>query len=162
MENEKHDYYIRVATALAECQLVEFELKFYIANALELAETKPTLVLPFKMTPKQRESARKAYKDAPLGPLTKMFARLSDAPLLVAELKTFAEERNNLAHKFLAACLDPDGELDRGMAAKLSGRVRKITAEAKRLNDAIHAAGMKWTMHLYFDKIEDSGALKRV
>ena len=34
---EKHDYYLRVAESLAECQLVEFELRFYVANAKDVS-----------------------------------------------------------------------------------------------------------------------------
>jgi hypothetical protein len=60
------DFYLRIAHALSGCQLVEQELKLYIAEALELIQKRVGDKLPFSMSGKD-------YADAPLGHLIKVF-----------------------------------------------------------------------------------------
>ena len=155
MDQRRHDYYLSVAESLAECQLVEFELKYYIANALELSAKNLMAILPFRMTAVELQGARKNYPRATLGRLTKYFARLSDNPALVISLREFSKERNYLAHAALATCIDPEGGPDHHMMEELSGRVTATKVEARRLVEEIHETSLKWIAHLYFDNLDE-------
>lgn len=147
MSRRKQAYFLRVARSLGACQLVEFELKLYITQALELVEKCVADRMPFKM-------AGRDYQDASLERLIEAFKKLSDCPALVKRLASFKDERNFVAHKAIAACIDPDGELGHGAAKKLESRLENIEKEAVLLTEAIHAESLIFVAHLYFDVIE--------
>lgn len=116
MNDTQRNFYLRVASALAGCQLVEQELKLYISEALELIAKQVGNALPFKMRGED-------YDDASLERLIDVFRKLSDAPDLCAQLRAFKTERNFLSHAAIALCTDPDGELDNARASELERRL---------------------------------------
>jgi hypothetical protein len=150
MDPRRDAYFLAVAEALAECQQVEFQLRFYIGNVITVRETKPSAPVPFKMTEATfRRAVSRHFKKAALGELIGYFEQLSDAPALVTRLRKFTRKRNRLAHRLLAAAIDPDGELDYGIADKLIGEVEMTKSEAICLNDDIHETSIPWIVHLY-------------
>jgi hypothetical protein len=144
------DFYLSVAHALSGCQLVEQELKLYIAEALELVRKCVEGKLPFSM-------GGEDYADASLERLIEMFRKLSDNPTLVTELRRFKEERNFLSHKGIAHCLDPDGELDYHTASEFQDRLAAIQPEAHRLRIAIHEEANEFRPHLWFEFTPNAG-----
>jgi hypothetical protein len=147
MTRRNHAFFLRVAHSLGACQLVEFELKLYIQQAFELVEKYVKGRLSFKMSGAD-------YENAPLEQLIKTFKKLSDNPPLVSRLERFKNERNFVAHKAIAACLDPEGGLQQTAAAALKGRLEEIAKEAALLTEAIHEESMKFIPHLYFDPLD--------
>jgi hypothetical protein len=139
-----NDFYLRVARALSGCQLVEQELKLYIAEALELVQKCVANRLPFSMSGDD-------YANASLENLIKIFRKLTSNQALVTELNKFKEERNFLSHKGIAHCLDPDGELCYVTASEFQDRLAAIEPEAQRLRLAIHDEANKFRGHLWFD-----------
>ena len=144
------DFYLRVARALSNCQLVEQELKLYISEALQLTQRCVSGKLPFSMTGED-------FQDAPLGRLIDIFAKLSDNPTLVADLRKFKTERNFLSHRGIAQCLDRDGEVDNVAAAQFDERLAKVQPEADRLRLAIHDEANKFRGHLWFGESPNAG-----
>lgn len=144
------DFYLRVAHALSGCQLVEQELKLYIAEALELVHKSVEGKLPFSMNGED-------YADASLERLIDIFRKLSRNPTLVTELRKFKDERNFLSHKGIAHCLDPDGELDYVTASEFQNRLAAITPDAQRLRLEIHEEANKFRGHLWFDDESNTG-----
>ena len=100
MTRRNHAFFLRVARSLGACQLVELELKLYIQQEFELVEKCVKGRLSFKMSGAD-------YEDSALEQLIKTFRKLSNNPSLVARLEKFKKERNFVAHKAIAACLDP-------------------------------------------------------
>jgi hypothetical protein len=161
MGARKYAYFLGVAESLAQCQLLELQLKFHVGTAISLKEKKPSAPVPFKMTAATVKKAKARHlKKAALGELIGYFEKLSDAPALVAELRKFTKRRNRLAHGLLAAVIDLDGELVHGRADELTGEVEMTKETAMRLNDEVHAASIPWIAHLYFDDIEDEKPAK--
>lgn len=144
----KHDYFLRVAHSLAACQVVELQLKLYMTQAFELVKKSIAGRMPFEMTGAD-------YKDASLERLIEIFKKLSGNPSLVKKLTKFKNERNFVAHKAIAACLDPEGELNASAASGLQPRLDEIEKEAGRLTDEIQREAMKIFIHLYLDIEED-------
>lgn len=144
------DFYLRVAHALSGCQLVEQELKLYISEALQLAQKCVSGKLSFTMTGED-------FQDAPLGRLIDIFKKLSDNPSLVADLRKFKTERNDLSHKGIVQCLDRDGELDNVAVAQFEDRLARVQPEADRLRRAIHEEANKFRGHLWFGESPNSG-----
>ncbi|MBI2514437.1 MAG: hypothetical protein HYV96_20880 [Opitutae bacterium] len=122
---------------------MEFELKSYIAEALELARKCADGRVPFKLHGRD-------YAKEPLGRLIPGFKKLSDCPALVKQLESFCAERNFIAHQALASCIDPDGDFDFGTSRKEVARLAKIEKEAKSLVEAIHAEALKFRAQLDF------------
>jgi hypothetical protein len=144
------DFYLRVARALSGCQLVEQELKLYIAEALELVQKCVANRLPFSMSGPD-------YADASLERLIEIFRKLTSNQILVNELRRFKEERNFLSHKGIARCLDPDRELCYVTASEFQDRLAAIEPEAQRLRLAIHDEANKFRGHLWFDDVPHAG-----
>ena len=144
------DFYLRVAHALSGCQLVEQELKLYIAEAFELIQKCVGKKLPFSMSGND-------YADASLDRLIDIFRKLSDNPTLVTGLCKFKTERNFLSHKGIAHCLDPDGEVDYVTASEFQDRLTAIQPEAQRLRSAIHEEANKFRGHLWFSEPPKAG-----
>lgn len=147
---DKDDFYLKVARALSGCQLVEQELKLYITEALELAKKYIGDKMPFKMRGDD-------YADSSLEGLIKIFNKLSDNEILLAELNQFKKERNFLSHKGITHCLDYEGELSHSTALELQDRLEAIQDEAKKLRIALHEEANKIRGHLWFDDLTQSG-----
>ena len=143
MTHRKDAYFRRVSRTLGACQFVEFELKIYISEALELTAKCVAGRLPFKM-------AGSDYEGASLERLIEVFKKLSDCPALVKRMKKFKEERNFIAHRAITTCIDPDGELDHGESRKLVSRLANTEKEAIALAKAIHAKVLRFRAHLDF------------
>jgi hypothetical protein len=144
------DFYLRVAHALSGCQLVEQQLKLYISEALQLTQKCVSGKLPFSMTGED-------FQNEPLRRLIDMFAKLSDNPSLVADLRKFNKERNVLSHRGITQCLDRDGELDNVAMAQFEDRLARVQPEADRLRLAIHNEANKFRGHLWFDELPNAG-----
>lgn len=145
------DFYLRVAYALSDCQLVEQELKLYITEALELVRKCIDGKLAFSMSGED-------YADASLERLIDIFRKLSCNPTLVTELRKFKDERNFLSHKGIAHCLDPDGDLDYVTATELfHSRLAAIAPEAQRLRLAVHEEANKFRGYLWFNDESNMG-----
>jgi hypothetical protein len=145
MRMDDNDFYLRVAHALSGCQLVEQELKLYIAEALELVKKCLAGKLSFSMSSED-------YENAPLEHLIKTFGKLSNNPPLVAALRKFKDERNFLSHQSIVQNLTPDGELNY-RPADFEARLAAIAPEAERLRTAIHEEARKFLAHLYFEDL---------
>jgi hypothetical protein len=144
MLNRKRAYLLRVAQSLAACQLLELQLKIYIAQALELVRKCVKDSLPFEMSGED-------YQDASLGTLIKNFKKLCSNPALISALHTFERERNYVAHKAIADSIDPNGDLSEGGTNE--DRLTTIEREANRLSDEIYNESSKFVGRLYFDDV---------
>lgn len=147
--NER-DFYVKVAQALSGCQLVEQELKLYIAEGLELSKKCIGNKMVFKMDGKD-------YEDSSLERLIQAFRKLTDNEGLVSELNKFKDERNFLSHKGITHCLDYEGSLFQSTAVEYQDRLDAIQKEAIRLREAIHLEANKFRGHLYFDDLTEPG-----
>lgn len=145
---EANAFYLQVAQALSGCQLVEQELKLYIAEALELVQKSVAGKLPFSMSGED-------YAGESLGTLVRVFQKLSSNPALVAELHKFTAKRNILSHTGIAHCIDPNGELDYGSASEFQSELSAIQQQAERLLSLIHEEANKFRPHLDFDGISE-------
>lgn len=79
MTHRKDAYFRRVSRTLGACQFVEFELKHYIAGALELAKRRTAGHLSFGIKGSD-------YEHEPLGRLIRVFGKQSNCPALVERL----------------------------------------------------------------------------
>lgn len=143
--NDGDDFYLQVAFALSGCQLVEQELKLYVAEALELAKKCIGNRMIFKMSGED-------YEDSSLEKLIGAFRKLSDNASLISDLEKFKKERNFLSHKGIAHCLDPMGELGEMSVQELMPRLAAIQSEAERLRIALHEEANKFLGYLYFEE----------
>ncbi len=150
MTRSQKSFLLKVARALGACQLVEFELKFYITQAFELCQKRVAGFPPFAMTGAE-------YENAPLERLITIFQKLSDCTPLVKRLNTFKAERNFLAHKAIAACINPEGDFELSTSKPILVRLEKVEQEALALIDLIRDESGKWLGHLYFDPIDEKG-----
>jgi hypothetical protein len=75
MDTRQHEYFHEVAMSLGACQLVEFELKLYIARALEVAKKKIGGVVAFSFSGDD-------YEDASLDRLISTFRKLTSNTVL--------------------------------------------------------------------------------
>lgn len=144
--NDGDDFYLQVAFALSGCQLVEQELKLFVAQALELAKKCIGNRMTFKISGDD-------YEDSSLEKLIGVFRKLSDNTALISDLEKFKTERNFLSHKGIAHCLDPMGELGEIWVQELMPRLAGIQSEAERLRLAIHEEASKFCGYLYFEEI---------
>jgi hypothetical protein len=139
------EFFQRVGEALSGCQLVEQELKLYIAEALALVAKCVGGRLPFRM-------AGEDYEDASLERLIEVFKKLSDNQPLVAALRKFKDERNFLSHRGITHCLDHEEELDHSAVGEYDQRLAAIGPEAQRLRAAIHDEANRFRGHLWFEE----------
>ena len=143
---DTNNFYLRVAYALSGCQLVEQELKLYIAQALELVQKCVADKLPFGMCGDD-------YANKSLGQLINVFQKLSCNPDLGTALQKFLVERNFLSHKGIAYCLDPDGEVNYVTAREFEDRLADIRHDSERLRANIHEEANKFRGHLWLDDL---------
>jgi len=148
---DRDQFYVKVAQALSGCQLVEQQLKLYIAEALELAKKCIGNRMVFKMSGED-------YEDSSLERLIEVFKKLTDNTQLVADLRRFKDERNFLSHKGITHCLDHEGDLFFSIAEEYEVRLAAIQVEAVRLRNALHDEGRQVSIELDFGFLpEDSG-----
>jgi hypothetical protein len=141
--NDGDNFYRQVAYALTGCQLVEEELKLYIAQAFEYVKKCVGKRLTFKFSGRD-------YEDASLERLIDAFRKLTDNEDLVRELRRFKDERNFLSHRGIVYCLDPMGDLGDMSVAEIMPRLTAIQSDAERLRLAIHQQGVAFKGHLAF------------
>ena len=135
-----NNFYLKVADALAGCQLVEQELKLYIATAHAAIRRNLPERIPYNFT------AEDCNSDA-LGPLIGKLKKLSNDSSLIAELTKFKDERNFLSHRAIASCINPDGDLD--IPPDLQERLEEIRITADVLWRRVYEA----TVLLEFDPV---------
>lgn len=144
---ETSEFYHKVGQSLAGCQMVEHELKLYIAESLELTKKCIGPRMPFRANGED-------YLDFPLGSLIKEFRRYTENDALVRALGDFKKERNYLTHKAITNCLDFDGDLLESSIAELEPRLVKIQDESARLAQAIHEEFNKISVQVDFGKFD--------
>jgi hypothetical protein len=143
---DENAFYLEVAYALSGCQLVEEELKRYIADAFELVRKFVGHRMPFKLSGDQ-------YLDSSLERLIDMFKKLTDNQPLVDELAKFKEKRNFLSHRGIAHHLDYEGELFYTAALEFKNELIAMRADAARLRTAIGDEGRQFRGHLWFENL---------
>jgi hypothetical protein len=143
-----HDFYLKVARALTGCQLVEQELKLYIAEALQLAKKRIGDQMPFRMSAKD-------YENAPLERLVTTFSKLTNNEPLVSSLNKFKDERNFLSHKAITHCLDPEGELSILDVSDVQLRLDSIQRRSEELVREINEEANKWRGNLWFENLDN-------
>lgn len=153
MDKQKHDYYLHVAEALAECQTVEFELRLYIEMAFNLARKFIDGRMTFTMSDED-------YEKASMGKLAAVFRKLTADTQLATDITKFCEKRNVLAHAAIAKCMDPDGNLDTFEVARFTTELETTKIEAQRLTAALHEEGAKLGVLLWFDNLEEKSTVK--
>ena len=137
-----NDFYLKVAHALSACQLVELELKLYIAEALRIAKDSVGTKFPFKLSGED-------YEDSSLEKLIGVFKKRSDNAALVARLNKFKTERNFLSHKGITSCLDYEGELFYSRAEDYYQRLGKIQDESAELCKLVHSEYQGLLIYLF-------------
>jgi hypothetical protein len=147
-DKNEDDFYLEVAHALSDCQLVEQELKLYITEAFDLVRKCVGDKMHFKISGDD-------YANSSLEGLIKIFKKLSGSDSLSVDLNKFKDERNFLSHQGIAHCLDYEGSLFQPTAVEFQPRLEAIQAEAERLRTAIHEEASKFRGHLWFDPLED-------
>lgn len=149
MDSDKREYFLKAAQALAGCQLLEMTLKLYISTAYRLAEKCIAGKMAFA-TPTEEEIDSWA-----LGPLIQQFRKLNANTVLASELSAFTKDRNKVAHRVIAKCFDPDGNLDQSAVSDHEPLLARAEAEAERLCGAVHWEYSTVLAQLCFDPIED-------
>ena len=134
---DEDELFLRVAEALSGCQLVEQELKLYIAEAFDLVRKCVDGRLPFKLSGDD-------HQDSSLERLIGMFRKLCDNEPLVERLNKFKGERNFLSHKAITNCMDPEQGLSYQAVVELAPRLSATASEAQSLRVAIHEEANKF------------------
>jgi hypothetical protein len=147
-DNDAHEFYLKVGRSLGACQLVEQQLKLYLAEAYLLVRKQTNDVIPFKFESQDNE-------DAPLGVLVKAFSRLNDNGELIQSLKAFVKERNFLSHRAVTSCYYPDGSVSTQDMSDLEPRLKDIEAKAEELTEAIHMETNRVMIHLHFEDLDE-------
>lgn len=135
------NFYLKVADALAGCQLVELELKRYIATAHSTIRRNLPAHIAYRI------SDNDCAGDA-LGQLIIKFEKLSNDDELIENLKKFNKKRNKLAHRAIASCINPDGDLDTPpadfipKAMDMDEWLSQIRVDANTLSNKIFTAGV--------------------
>jgi hypothetical protein len=141
------EFYLRVAIALSGCQLVEQQLKLYIAEAFKLVHKFVGHRMPFNMSGAD-------YERSPLQGLIKMLRKLCDNKQLIKDLEAFQNDRDFVSHNAIAYCLDPMDELNYNAMAEIETQLARIPNEAERLRAAINDEANKFRGFLYFEDVE--------
>lgn len=139
------EFHRKIALSLTGCQLVEQELKLYIAEALLLAKKCVGSRMPFTMSGDD-------FENEPLGRLIDTFAKLCDNTALIKDLRTFTKERNFLSHKAITSCLDFCGEFIESEINAIEPKLSAIQKDSDRLARAIHDEFNKISVQLAFDE----------
>ncbi len=140
---------MKVYHALSGCQILERELKLYITEARELAKKFPGTKMPVKMIDQDYANTLSGnHANFSLGNLIRVFNHLNGNKTLVTELEEFKKKRNNLCHRGITDCLDPDGELDYGSMSEFQDQLAAIAPEAQRLRLAVHDEANKFRGYL--------------
>ncbi|MBX3688342.1 hypothetical protein [Dokdonella sp.] len=143
---------MKVADALAGCQLLEQELRLYIAAAHSAIRRNLPAHLPYRVPDKD------CAGDS-LGQLISKFEKLSNDDELIAALKAFNKKRNKLAHRAIASCINPDGDLDTPPAGfipdgmDMDEWLSEIRVDANTLQNKVLSSGVA----LEFDPIQSTG-----
>jgi hypothetical protein len=143
----ERELYFEVALALAECQLVEQELKLYITEAFELVSKRLGQRMTFRFSGED-------YADSSLEKLISAFKKLNDNALLAGDLDRFRKERNFLSHRGITSCLDHDGELTPQDVRETRVRMTQLQADGVRLRELIHEEANKFRGFLWFEDTE--------
>lgn len=131
MNPSKEKFFLKVAHALAGCQLVEEALKYHISQEEHYT--------PQKLQEKvQDENFKKKYQkfskgELALGGLIYLFNELCDDINLAVDLCKFKDKRNELSHRGITKCLDPDEELDYSSMSEYQRELDSIEPEAREL-----------------------------
>lgn len=144
---EQDEFFLKVSRALSGCQMVEMELKLYLANAVALIKKRLGDRMPFEMTGDD-------YQNFSLERLISTFKKFTDNKDLVKRLNKFKDERNFLSHKAIATCMDKHNGYQAWHAASLDERLLKIEAEATELVHVLHNESAKFLGYLWFEDNE--------
>mgnify|MGYP000055991435 FL=1 len=141
---EQDEFFLKVSRALSGCQMVEMELKLYLAHAVALIKKRLGGRMPFGMSGDD-------FQNHSLERLITEFKKFSDNQELVKRLNKFKDERNFLSHKAIALCMDEHDGYQEWQAASLDERLLKIEKEAADLFHAIHDESAKFLGYLWFE-----------
>lgn len=141
---EQDEFFLKVSRALSGCQMVEMELKLYLANAVALIKKRLGGRMPFGMSGDD-------YQNHSLERLITEFKKFSDNQELVKRLNKFKDERNFLSHKAIATCMDRHEGYQEWQAASLDERLFQIENEASDLHLKIHDESAKFLGYLWFE-----------
>ncbi|ALQ10370.1 hypothetical protein D172_020090 (plasmid) [Pseudoalteromonas sp. Bsw20308] len=141
---EQDEFFLKVSTALSGCQMVEFELKLYLTNAVALIKKRLGERIFFGMSGSD-------FDNSSLEGLIKHFKKFSDNRELISRLNSFKNERNFLSHKAIAICMHQHEGYQQWQAASLDDRLNKINIEALSLFNDIHNESAKFLGYLWFE-----------
>ncbi|WP_417438871.1 hypothetical protein [Idiomarina sp.] len=141
---EQDEFFLKVSRALSGCQMVEMELKLYLAHAVALIKKRLGDRMPFGMSGDD-------FQNHSLERLITEFKKFSDNQELVKRLNKFKDERNFLSHKAIASCIDAHNGYQEWQAASLDERLLKIEKEASELFLAIHNDSTRFLGYLWFE-----------
>lgn len=128
-----NEFYLKVADSLTGCQLVEQELKLYIATAYSAIQKHLAGRVPFKFSSEHCQNHA-------LGRLIDTFKNLTNDNELVSELRKFKGERDFLIHRAITSCLDHDGNIP--APQNIYSRLSEIRISANTIQSKIYAAGV--------------------
>ncbi len=141
---EQDEFFLKVSRALSGCQMVEMELKLYLASAVALIKKRLGNRMAFEMTGDD-------YQNYSLERLINTFKKFTDNKDLVKRLNKFKDERNFLSHKAIATCMDKHNGYQKWTATSLNERLFNIENEALSLFHAINDESAKFFGYLYFE-----------
>ncbi|HEX4892267.1 MAG TPA: hypothetical protein VFV47_03195 [Hyphomicrobiaceae bacterium] len=148
---KRSEFLLNVGHSLAACQLLEFELKLYIERAFEVARKKTSGVVHFGFSGSD-------YEDSSLEKLISVFRKLTNNRELCRKLDEFRKDRNFVAHKAIAACVDPEGGLDESKVAEVQVLLSRVSQEARSLSDQILEESKCFFGHHYIDEEPNQSA----
>ena len=141
---EQDEFFIKVSRALSGCQMVEMELKLYLARAVALIKKRLGDRMPFGMSGDD-------FQNHSLERLITQFKKFSDNPELVKRLNKFKDERSFLSHKAIASCVDPHNGYQEWLASSLDERLLRIEKEATDLFHEIYGESANFLAYLWFE-----------
>lgn len=137
------EFYLRIAKALEGCQLLEMELKLFLAEKRELDMRRGR-------SPRPTDESANSFDDVALGKLIKKFRKASKNHSLADSLEAFRAERDFLAHKAISSCLDYEHEFDEYSLTDVGPRILAIQKNAALLTDKVHEEFSKISAILAF------------
>lgn len=143
---EQNEFFLKVSRALSGCQMVEMELKLYLAHAVALIKKRLGGRMPFGMSGDD-------YQNHSLERLITEFKKFTDNQELVKRLNKFKDERNFLSHKAISTCMDRHEGYQELHAASLDERLLKMEEEATALFHSIHDESAKFLGYLWFEDV---------